>query len=170
MPAPILDPEQLRELIEDQKLQQWKAAEILGVSASCVERSCKRLGLKTARTGPRRGPEHPDWKGGRRLIGGYWHLWMPDHPNATGNGYVAEHRKLMADKLGRPLSQTEAVHHIDGDPTNNELSNLMLFQTNAEHLRHELVGRVPNWTAEGKVRMAAGVRRSAILRRSRRGG
>lgn len=153
MPPSRIDHEQLRELIEVQKLQQWRAAELLKVSESCVERTCKRLGLKTAKTGPRRGPGHPDWKGGRTVIGGYWHIWAPDHPNATKAGYVAEHRMLMGLSLNRPLLADEVVHHIDGNPQNNDLSNLMLFQTNAEHLRHELIGKVPNWTPEGKERI-----------------
>lgn len=33
-------------------------------------------------------------------------------------------RYLMEQKLGRPLSPNEDVHHIDGDVTNNDLSNL----------------------------------------------
>jgi hypothetical protein len=155
-----VDATALRVLIEEAKVQQWRAAELLGVSTSCVERACKRLGLRTARTGPRRGPEHPDWKGGRILIGGYWHIWLPDHPNATKRGYIAEHRKLIADKLGRPLELREVVHHIDGNPQNNDPANLMLFQTNSDHLRHELTGRVPNWTPEGKARMGGAGRRS----------
>ena len=35
-------------------------------------------------------------------------------------------RMLMEEKLGRPLTPDEDVHHIDGDPTNNNISNLEL--------------------------------------------
>lgn len=166
----ICDTEKLRELIEVQKLQQWKAAELLGVSQSSVERACARLGLKTAKSGPRRGPEHPDWQGGRTLRKGYWHVWMPGHPNAHRTGYIAEHRMLMGEKLGRPLQPHEVVHHIDGDPQNNAIENLIVFQTNAEHLKTELTGRIPKWTPQGKELIAKGIQRSAILRQSKRGG
>jgi len=64
---PLIDPEKLRQAIEIERVQQWKAAERFGVSVSCVERSCKRLGLKTQRTGPRNGSAHTNWKGGRIL-------------------------------------------------------------------------------------------------------
>ena len=33
-------------------------------------------------------------------------------------------RILMEEKLGRPLKPYEDVHHIDGNPLNNSLSNL----------------------------------------------
>ena len=157
----------VRELIENQSLQQWKAAEALGVSVSWVERACTRLSLRTAKTGPRRGPEHPDWKGGRYLVGGYWYVWRPDHPNATKVGYVAEHRLVMSERLGRPLLRTEVVHHRNGDPQDNRPENLEVFPTNSDHLRHELKGRRPNWTAEGFARMRENGRRIATLNRQR---
>jgi hypothetical protein len=166
----LLDPETLRRLIEEEHVQQWKAAELLGVSVSCVERTCKRLGLKTQSTGPRRGPKHPDWKGGRYQVGRYWYVWAPEHPNATKAGYVAEHRLAMSQSLGRPLAPGEVVHHIDGNPENNELSNLMVFAKNSEHLRHELTGRSPNHTPEGRARMRESILRTHSRRRLERGG
>jgi hypothetical protein len=154
-----IDPEALRVMIEEETLTQREAAEKIGCSASAIERACKRLGLKTQRTGPRNGARHPGWKGGRILIGRYWYIWAgADHAMATQAGYVAEHRLLMAAKLERPLRQDEVVHHIDGDPNNNDLENLMLFGSNSDHLRHELTGRVPNWSEEGRARMLEAVR------------
>ena len=41
-------------------------------------------------------------------------------------GYVAEHRYVVAKKLGRPLDKKESVHHIDGSRKNNEIDNLQL--------------------------------------------
>lgn len=39
-----------------------------------------------------------------------------------------EHRLVMGRSLGRKLRSNETVHHIDGDKTNNALSNLQLRQ------------------------------------------
>lgn len=50
------------------------------------------------------------------------------------------HRKVMEEHLGRKLSSNEIVHHIDGDKSNNDISNLMVV-SRAEHLnihRHRL--------------------------------
>jgi hypothetical protein len=56
---------------------------------------------------------------------------------ARADGYIAEHRLVMARTLGRLLSRTEVVHHIDHNPSNNDPGNLMLFSSNAEHKRYE---------------------------------
>lgn len=53
------------------------------------------------------------------------------------DGYVMEHRLVMAISLNRCLTRTEVVHHIDHNPENNELSNLMLFKNNKEHKEYE---------------------------------
>ena len=170
MPPRHLDLVELRRLIEVEQLQQWMAAERLGVSTSCVERNCKRLGLTTAKTGPRRGALHPDWQGGVTIRKGYRWIFAPWHPNAMATGYVAEHRMAMARKMKRPLLPDEVVHHIDGDRLNNQLENLMIFRTNRDHLQHELTGRIPKWTEDGKERIREGNRQKTIRRRSKRDG
>lgn len=49
------------------------------------------------------------------------------------NNYVLEHRLVMAESLGRSLTPSEIVHHIDGDKTNNCITNLGLT-TRQEHM------------------------------------
>jgi hypothetical protein len=105
------------------------------------------------------------------MQGRYWYVYRPDHPNATKNKCVAEHRLVMETTLGRYLDRREVVHHVDGNPSNNHPDNLMLFASNADHLEHELSGRVPNWTAAGKERIREGVRQRTIRQRAlKRGG
>ena len=53
---------------------------------------------------------------------------------ARQNGYVLEHRYIMARKLGRDLLPTETVHHIDGNTLNNSPKNLQLRQ--GKHGKH----------------------------------
>ncbi len=55
------------------------------------------------------------------------HVAMAMRPRA-GKPRVLEHRKVMADMLGRPLLDTETVHHKDGDKLNNVPENLQLRQ------------------------------------------
>ena len=73
------------------------------------------------------------WKGGRRKQRGYVYLKMRDHPYADAEGYVREHRLVMEKKLDRHLKPEEVVHHIDGNPADNDIDNLMLFPHDGAH-------------------------------------
>lgn len=80
-----------------------------------------------------RGADHGAWKGGRVRIGKYWAVMLfPGDPfwemATTANGYVLEHRLVMARSLGRALTSRETVHHINGDHADNRLANLQLRQ------------------------------------------
>lgn len=44
-------------------------------------------------------------------------------------------RKIMEDYLGRKLRKEERVHHIDGDPLNNNIENLKLCKNQSEHMK-----------------------------------
>lgn len=49
-----------------------------------------------------------------------------------------EHRVVMERILGRKLEKGEVVHHIDRNKKNNDPSNLQLFSSQAEHVKHHL--------------------------------
>ena len=80
---------------------------------------------------------NPNWVGGVCTTAqGYIKVRDPLNVMADARGYVWEHRLVMAKHLGRPLLRTEVVHHIDDVKTNNDISNLMLFKSQAEHIAH----------------------------------
>ena len=53
------------------------------------------------------------------------------HP-VTGKLGCKEHRVVMEEHVGRPLTSNEAVHHINGIRTDNRIENLQLM-TRSEH-------------------------------------
>jgi len=152
-----IDESKLRQLVADD-LQNHKIAEHFGCSESCIERRLKKLGIKKARTGPKSGDRHTGWKGGIAYLKGYRYIYSPDHPNCTKKKLVAEHRLVMEQKLGRYLGRKEVVHHLNGKILDNHPENLAVFGCNADHLRHELTGKCPNWTPEGRQRTLDGGR------------
>lgn len=81
----------------------------------------------------------PFWKGGKLTRGlGYVYIYMPGHPNATAykGKYIAEHRFVMANKIGRPLRNDEIVHHINGKKDDNRIENLELLTNKTHHSGH----------------------------------
>lgn len=154
-----IDREELRRLVEDEKLQQTKIAVLLGVDRATIYRRCYQWNLQTQRTGPRDGEEHPNWQGGTKVVGGYRYVYQPDHPQATKQRCVLEHRLVMEATLGRYLHSDEVVHHLNKDRLDNRPENLGLFANNAEHLRHELSGQTPNWSEEGRQNILEGLER-----------
>lgn len=67
------------------------------------------------------------------------------HPHANKRGYVPLHRLLMENELGRYLTpRKELVHHIDGDRSNNELSNLKLTTPQEHYIDEHFEKRNPN--------------------------
>ena len=145
--------DQIRQWIEVEKKTHSWVSEQVGCSNQHIARVCKKHNIKTQRTGPRSGKGHPGWGDGTYLCKGYRYVYSPNHPNKTKQGYVAEHRLVMEKSLGRYLRKKEVVHHIDGNPLNNNIKNLVLFSRNSEHLKAELSGKSPNWTPEGFANM-----------------
>lgn len=130
-------------------------AAAIGKTPKAVQKFFRRYDFpKLHNIEPRRMQEQPMWNGGTKLMNGYTYKRTPGHPNGTKHGcYVAVHRLVMEEKLGRYLLPTEVVDHIDGDIQNNSPDNLRVFASNAEHLAHTLKGRCPEWSDEGKARL-----------------
>jgi hypothetical protein len=76
------------------------------------------------------------WKGGRIRRKGYILCLKKEHPFSWKQGYIFEHRLVMEAELGRYLLPREVIHHIDGDRSNNEIDNLMLFGSWKEHRKY----------------------------------
>lgn len=87
------------------------------------------------------GAANPAWKGGTtyfRKHGNYKPIKYVRCPAdllnmARKDGYVMEHRLIMARMAGRPLTRTEVVHHVDHNPQNNTPTNLELWPDNRTH-------------------------------------
>ena len=100
------------------------------------------------------GEANPAWKGGvtyRRKHGNYPSVkYVPSPkeflPMARKDGWIAEARLVVAQAIGRLLSSMEVVHHINHNPLDNRVENLMLFPSNQAHRLFERHGEPqPLW-------------------------
>lgn len=87
---------------------------------ACGNRAVKRFGTNHAR-----------WKNGRaECASGYVMILVSRKPRK----YVFEHRLVMEGFLGRKLSLSEIVHHINGNKSDNRLENLQLTNR-SDHIK-----------------------------------
>lgn len=73
---------------------------------------------------------------GKRDHHGYIRIYQPTHPNSNCDGYVHEHRLVMAEHLGRKIESDEVVHHINHIKDDNRLENLELLSKSDHAKQH----------------------------------
>ena len=147
-------------------------ASIAGINPRHARKILLKYSLPRLADGGRRGADNHEFAGGRRItLQGYVLITPPQgHPTAKQRagrlaGYIFEHRYVCEQKLGRSLLPSERVDHEDGLTLHNHPDNLRLFQSNAEHLRETLAGRVPQWSEAGYENMKLRHRPDAVLQR-----
>lgn len=121
--------EEIARMYVEEKMSQVQIAAMMGCSQSVVSRVLREQNVRIEQRF--KGENHENWIGGKSVTGsGYIYAAVSDNdPLAimrNRQGYVLEHRLMMSRYLGRPLTEYESVHHIDGDRTNNDLGNLQL--------------------------------------------
>ena len=78
------------------------------------------------------------------VVNGYKYIYKPNHPKAIkGSRYVAEHRLVLEDKIGRFLTNDEVAHHKNGNKQDNRPENLELM-TFSKHSSHHAKERLRN--------------------------
>ena len=83
-----------------------------------------------------------------RAANGYVRIYQPTHPHCSRSGHVWEHRLVMEAHIGRLLTPTEVVHHINENTSDNDIDNLMLFANDTQHsIYHANLRRVAQFMA-----------------------
>lgn len=124
---------------EEQKviIQRWqdgesrkKICDELDVSYEALRCWMIKQGIKIEDRHNKR-ERHGNWVGGKiKDRYGYVKVLIdnqnPFYCMAHYNGYVREHRLVIAQHLGRPLEKHEEVHHLNGNKEDNRIENLQL--------------------------------------------
>ena len=82
----------------------------------------------------KRGELCHNWKGGISSNCGYIEVLKPNHPCASGRGYIRRSHLVAESVLDKPFPKGAVVHHINGIETDDRKSNLVICQDNAYHM------------------------------------
>ena len=111
---------------------QLSLADSFECSPTTIRRALRLAGVPAGAHGQLR-EHHHAWRGGRRLHPDGYVQVIPEKDDEIGQAmlgvgrYVLEHRLVMAHALGRPLTSSEQVHHIDTNRRDdNRIENLQL--------------------------------------------
>lgn len=99
-----------------------------GVTSNTLHKYLKPYGIKTDNF----------HKGFVQKASGYILIFQKDHPRANKKGYVGEHILVMEQSLGRFLDDTEIVHHINKNKSDNRIENLKLMDIYRHKQMHSL--------------------------------
>ena len=93
-----------------------------------IQHFCSKKCMGKWNSKNRLGNKSPRWIRGYTTDGRYKYLSIKGR-------FIAEHRYVMEQNLGRKLKTTEHVHHINHDRFDNRISNLEIFNW-LSHIHH----------------------------------
>lgn len=62
-----------------------------------------------------------------------------NYSRAHGGGYSFAHRRIVEETLHRKLTRDEVIHHLDCNPNNNDLSNLIVISRSDHAKLHSVL-------------------------------
>lgn len=108
-----------------------------GYSDSTIRKYSYKYGLKlyNSRKGIFAAENNPMWKGEETFANG--RIWIYDRELKCRR---RKHIYIMEQFIGRRLYKYEVVHHLNGNPLDNEIDNLILL-TKVNHDRYHMIMR-----------------------------
>ena len=86
---------------------------------------------------------------------GYRYIYKPEHPTSMNSenwdGYIYEHIYIIEKNLGRSLTENEIVHHLDNNPNNNKIENLIVLDKSQHAKIHAWVNKMEQELKNGNL-------------------
>ena len=88
---------------------------------------CGKFISKTWFRGHNKKGVFPPNKQGYTIFKNRMFIKMPIHPNSNNKGYIRRSHLVIEANIGRYLTKSEVVHHINGDTFDDRIENLKLM-------------------------------------------
>lgn len=132
-------------------------AKMIGLTPRYVRKVAKKHDLPRLSRGAQPGEDNHQFVSGRRIdLDGYVTVSVPQDYDGFARSRpgrnsqtVLLHRLVVEERLGRYLLPTEVVDHKDGLTLHNSYQNLMVYDSNAKHLKNTACGQ-RMWSKSGK--------------------
>ena len=121
----LWDEDYLKKLSEEYTVNE--IAKLIGCHHNSVRAAFGRFGIKT------KNGHIPKTKQSRKY----------SSKKDANNHYIPEYRAIVEQKIGRRLSSTEHVHHLDHNPENNSLDNLTILSREDHTSHHSSNRKIP---------------------------
>lgn len=138
---------------QDGQIKQSRARKFCSISCSTKFRHKDNVILSTCLFCKKQFKKYPDNKAVRKYCSmscynkiRFKNLPNYEYPKKDKKNYkmkkingkqIYYHRWIMEQHLGRKLTRSEVVHHINGDPHDNRIENLMIL-SQSDHMKLEL--------------------------------
>ncbi len=125
-----LNDEDFKRLYIDQNMTYVEIAKHFGVHPAAINYWRRKLGLKKR------------YVCVIEVTNGYRFVKVPDHPCASQQGYIPEHRQVVEAAIGRYVKDGEHVHHINFQKMDNRIENLSVLPRKEHGRIHNYMGKV----------------------------
>lgn len=89
------------------------------------------------------------------------------HWHKRSNGTSISLHRYVWEKKNGPKPDGHQIHHIDHDPSNNDIENLQLMTT-SDHARHHLLDRIESGELDNMASLKKAVKAASEMRRKKR--
>ncbi len=84
--------------------------------------------------------KHPNWKGGKIIVGGYVYLYNIKLGRHFGGKYIKRANLVWYEKTGELIKIPYEIHHINGEKQDDKFENLVKLKKSV-HSHHHLINK-----------------------------
>lgn len=107
-----------------------------GITSAAILKRFRKVGFNDMRPANPKGRPWAKSKRGKEFLGADGRMWVRGIRSSKSRNSKRKAVVVMEEYLGIEIPKGFHIHHIDGDPLNDDISNLALITTTAHNRIH----------------------------------